>query len=117
MKKIYLLILILFVGFVYSIKEIKISIPKKLKNFTTIIGNNTALFAPQNDSGNFTNQLFLKAIDTLGLKIIRFPGGTFANFFNWDTMTMDEDFINIIKKKNMINLTKRQRKLNNGKLW
>ncbi len=58
------------------------------------------------------DELFEKVM----VKSLRFPGGTYANFFDWKEETLDEDAIESIGKKSMLNTVAKQKRRNKGKL-
>ncbi len=86
-----------------------------LKN-TGLPGFNSPMGLPRLAQGKYTSPKLLQGAKKLPVYALRYPGGTVANFFNWESQTLDEGMINKVGKKRMIQLIKTERDRNNGKL-
>ena len=88
-----------------------------LKPFSkALIGYNPSYRASNEQLGNFSSSDFRKLLTLFPVYSLRFPPGTYANYYNWEEMSLDEVLVKSSKKKSMINSIDQQKEDNKGKL-
>ena len=73
----------------------------------SMIGYNVPMGVPHLTGGNYSSPILVEAIKKLPVTAIRYPGGTVANFFDWDSKTLNKVAIGKSRHKVMQNLLKR----------
>ncbi len=73
----------------------------------SMIGYNAPLGISHITGGDYSSPKLIKAIKKLPVSAIRYPGGTVANFFDWDSKTLNKVAIGKSGHKKMQRLLKR----------
>ncbi|MFK5947512.1 MAG: hypothetical protein QM500_01930 [Methylococcales bacterium] len=68
------------------------------------IGYNVPLGVPHLTGGDYNSPNLVKAMKKLPVTALRYPGGTVANFFEWNAETLDPDVIRKSRHKKMQHL-------------
>lgn len=80
-----------------------------------ILGFNPS-FVTGDDSGDFQGKAFSRLIDLFSPQALRFPPGTYASFYDWDSMVVDERLVERHANKAMLGAIRDQRKRTGGHL-
>lgn len=73
----------------------------------SMIGYNVPLGVPHLTGGDYNSPKLVKAMQKLPVTALRYPGGTVANFFDWDSETLDKMAIEKSGHKVMQNFLKK----------
>ncbi|MBU2678008.1 MAG: hypothetical protein KJP16_13100 [Gammaproteobacteria bacterium] len=83
--------------------------------FRTLIGYNSFAPAYQTPS-TYDTELLTAMADLLPVEALRFPGGTPANYFDWDTMTIDQSLVAAAGVRHLTRRLQNMRNDNDGVL-
>ena len=102
-----------------SLKTVNFTLkkPEKMKGFSReFLGFNVGMTVSKKSPGNYFSEEVRWMVDQLPVGALRFPGGTYSNFFNWDCMCLDVDAIYASGHENMIENVSFQKQINKGSL-
>ena len=94
--------------------QLNLSGPKR--PWLGMLGFNPSFIAADHRAGNFQGQSFGHLMDLLTPQALRFPPGTYASFYDWDTQSIDESLAREFANKAMVESARNQRKRNQGDL-
>ena len=81
-----------------------------------VLGFNSPMGISQRTGGNYASDKLLDGAEKLPVGALRYPGGTVANFFNWQKQILDSKMIEEVGKPRMLSLLQTDRARNKGGL-
>lgn len=99
-----------------QVLAVRLQWPRNLRQNEIILGFNPSYIGSKVKPGHYMESNFTRMVDGLSVNALRFPPGTYANFFNWVEETLDAEAVKSIGKKSMIESLDNQKKINYKKL-
>ena len=88
----------------------------KQRPWRGMLGFNPSFIAADHKRGDFRGSSFGRLMDLFSPQALRYPPGTFASFYDWDSQTIDEPLVRRYAKKSMLKTIRDQRNRNQGNL-
>jgi hypothetical protein len=98
------------------ISEVSLQWPDSLHQNEITLGFNPSFSGSKVKPGHYLESSFTRMLNGLSVEALRFPPGTYANFFNWIEGTLDADAVKRVGKRSMLDSLDYQKKIQYNRL-
>lgn len=96
-----------------STSDVELQVGTQSRNRVRI-GFNSSYTAVRSALGSYPVSVYANLAKQVPIEALRFPGGTVANYFDWDQMVLEPEWQGTTTKPSIIKLEKAQRRMNRG---